>query len=61
MVRLNDHPKMTRAGYHGHKATTERRRGQVVRAAPLWCRKSLQLENSVNPAVNGYFFRIKEG
>ena len=53
----------------------ERRHGQVVRAARLWRRTSpyrvslrlgfpmRQLENSlsVNPAVNGYLFRIREG
>ena len=45
----------------------------VVRAAWLWCRKSPEgcefeaglchptTENSVNPAVNGYIFRIREG
>ena len=52
---------------------SERRRGRVVRAARLWCRKSPYrvssrlswamrgLENSVNPAENGYLFRIREG
>ena len=51
----------------------ERRRGRVVRAARLWCRKSpyrvssrlgcamRRLENSVNPAENGHLFRIREG
>ena len=51
----------------------ERRRGRVVRAARLWCRKSpyrvksrlgsamRRLENSVNQAENGYLFRIREG
>ena len=43
---------------------------QVVREAPLWCRKSLEDHEfktwasgklSVNPAVNGYLLRIKEG
>ena len=55
---------------YGH---TVRRRGRVVKAARLWCRKSpyrassrlgcamRRLENSVNPAENGYLFRIREG
>ena len=46
---------------------------RVVRAAWLWCRKSPEghvseaglchptTGNSVNPAVNGYLFRIREG
>ena len=48
----------------------ERRRGRVVRAAGLWCRKSPYRVSSrlgdwktlsVNPAENGYLFRIREG
>ena len=48
----------------------ERRRGRVVRAARLWCRKSPYRVSSrlgdwktlsVNPAENGYLFRIREG
>ena len=48
--------------------TLERRRGRVVRAARLWCRKSpyrvssrlgCAMRLSVNPAVNGYLFSNK--
>ena len=55
-------------------ATKMKRSSQVVRVAWLWCRKSRKVVSSrlgfamrrletlpVNPAVNGYLYRIKDG
>ena len=48
----------------------KKRCGRVVRAAQLWCRKSCKVVSreaglchvtTVDPAVNGYLFQIREG
>ena len=49
VVRLTDRPDMTLDIYRRRKTTQQQQ--QVMR----------QLENSVNPAVNEYFFRIRGG